>query len=43
MAIDIDPLRFADLRLFDEKASEVRVKSLWKDGPAALIFLRHFG
>jgi hypothetical protein len=35
--------KLGGLSLEDIDAGEVRLKSLWEDRPAALIFLRHYG
>ena len=33
----------ADLVLPDHDGNEVRLGDLWRDGPAALVWLRHYG
>ena len=33
----------ADLTLPDTEGEEIRLGSLWEDGPAAVVFLRHYG
>jgi hypothetical protein len=33
----------ADVVLQDSSGDEVRLGSLWADGPAVLVFLRHYG
>lgn len=33
----------AGITLPDPDGREVRLGSLWEDGPAALVFLRHYG
>jgi len=33
----------ADLVLPDQDGHEVRLGDLWRDGPAALVWLRHYG
>jgi hypothetical protein len=33
----------ADLVLPDQDGNEVRLGDLWRDGPAALVWLRHYG
>jgi hypothetical protein len=33
----------ADLVLPDQDGNEVRLGDLWKDGPLALVWLRHYG
>ncbi len=32
-----------DLVLPDQDGNEVRLGELWRDGPAALVWLRHYG
>lgn len=32
-----------DATVLDENGREVRLSSLWQDGPVVLVFLRHFG
>ena len=41
MAIDTRAL--GELELRDVDGAPVRVSSIWADGPAVLVFLRHFG
>jgi len=33
----------ADITLLDENSNEVRLGDLWRDGPVALVWLRHYG
>jgi hypothetical protein len=33
----------ADLTLPDHEGNELRLGELWRDGPVALIWLRHYG
>ncbi len=33
----------ADIVLPDQDGNEVRLGELWRDGPAALVWLRHYG
>ena len=33
----------ADIVLPDHEGAEVRLGDLWRDGPAVLIWLRHYG
>jgi hypothetical protein len=33
----------ADIVVKDLEGEEVRVGSFWEDGPAVLVFLRHYG
>jgi len=33
----------ADIVLPDHEGNEVRLGDLWRDGPAALVWLRHYG
>ena len=33
----------ADLTLPDHEGQPVRLGDLWRDGPAALVWLRHYG
>lgn len=33
----------ADIALPDQDANDVRLGDLWRDGPAALVWLRHYG
>ncbi len=33
----------ADIRLLDLEDNEVRLGDLWRDGPVALVWLRHYG
>jgi len=32
-----------DVMLRDENGNDVALSSLWKEGPVAFIFVRHFG
>lgn len=32
-----------DVTLFDQNGAEVRLNTVWQDGPTVLSFLRHFG
>jgi prostamide/prostaglandin F2alpha synthase len=38
-----DASRFADITVKDLEGNEVRLGSFWEDGPAVLVFLRHYG
>jgi hypothetical protein len=33
----------AEITLLDEDSNEVRLGDLWADGPAVLVWLRHYG
>jgi len=33
----------AEIVLPDQEGNDVRLGDLWKDGPAALVWLRHYG
>jgi hypothetical protein len=33
----------ANISLLDEDGNEVRLGDLWRDGPVALVWLRHYG
>jgi hypothetical protein len=33
----------AEITLLDHEGREVRLGDLWKDGPVALVWLRHYG
>jgi hypothetical protein len=33
----------SDIVVRDQDACEVRIGDLWRDGPAALVWLRHYG
>jgi hypothetical protein len=33
----------ADIVLPDDEGNDVRLGDLWADGPAVLVFLRHYG
>jgi hypothetical protein len=33
----------SDLVLPDDEARDVRLGDLWRDGPVALVWLRHYG
>ena len=35
--------KFADVVLPDDSGAEVRLGELWEDGPAVLVWLRHYG
>ena len=35
--------KLADISLPDADGKSVRLGSLWADGPAVLVFLRHYG
>ncbi len=35
--------RLADITLPDPDGNMVRLGSLWADGPAVVVFLRHYG
>lgn len=39
----IDMSRFADAIVLDENGKEFQISSFWREVPAILIFLRHFG
>lgn len=41
MLPDLTPI--ADAQLLDHTGAEVTLKSAWADGPAILVFLRHYG
>jgi hypothetical protein len=32
-----------DITLLDQDGNEVRLGDLWRDGPVALVWLRHYG
>lgn len=32
-----------DIKVFDEKGASTRLGELWKERPAVLVFVRHFG
>ena len=34
---------FAEITLPDHDGNDVRLGSLWEDGPVVLVFLRHYG
>lgn len=34
---------FADIELLDADSKPVRLGDLWRDGPVALVWLRHYG
>lgn len=34
---------FADMVLPDQDGNDVRLGDLWRDGPAVLVWLRHYG
>ena len=34
---------FEDVVLQDSSGADVRLGSLWEDGPAVVVFLRHYG
>ena len=34
---------FADMTLPDHDGNPVRIGDAWEDGPAVLVFLRHYG
>jgi hypothetical protein len=38
-----DASGLADLTVKDLDGSDVRLGSLWEDGPAVLVWLRHYG
>jgi hypothetical protein len=38
-----DSSGLADLLVKDRDGSDVRVGSFWEDGPAVLVWLRHYG
>ncbi len=35
--------QLADIVLPDQDGNDVRLADLWRDGPAALVWLRHYG
>jgi hypothetical protein len=39
----MDATKLADLVLPDQDGTDVRLGDLWRDGPAALVWLRHYG
>jgi hypothetical protein len=39
----VDVARLAEIVLPDQDGAPVRLGDLWKDAPAALVFLRHYG
>lgn len=41
MLPDLTPL--ADVALLDHTGAPVKFSSAWADGPAVLVFLRHYG
>jgi hypothetical protein len=38
-----DANAIADIELLDVEGEPVRLGSLWEDGPAVLVWLRHYG
>ena len=38
-----DASGLADIELKDLDGGDVRLGSLWEDGPAVVVFLRHYG
>ena len=38
-----DASDLAELRLRDRDGNEVRLGDFWRDGPAVLVWLRHYG
>jgi hypothetical protein len=38
-----DAAAIEDIRLLDVEGKPVRLGSLWEDGPAVLVWLRHYG
>jgi hypothetical protein len=38
---DTDAIK--DIRLLDVDGKRIRLGSLWEDGPAVLVWLRHYG
>jgi hypothetical protein len=38
-----DASAVADIELLDVQGEPVRLGSLWEDGPAVLVWLRHYG
>ena len=38
-----DASAIEDIELLDESGEPVRLGSLWEDGPAVLVWLRHYG
>jgi hypothetical protein len=43
MAMAIDTQALGELEVQDPAGAAVRVGSAWAEGPAVLVFLRHFG
>ena len=41
VASDTDAIK--DIRVLDVDGKRVRLGSLWEDGPAVLVWLRHYG
>lgn len=41
--MDTDSAAIADLLLDDDQGRPVRLGDLWAEGPAVLVWLRHFG
>lgn len=39
----MDAATLADIVLPDQDGNETRLGDLWRDGPAALVWLRHYG
>jgi hypothetical protein len=39
----MDAASLADIELLDVEGSPVRLGSVWEEGPAVLVFLRHYG
>jgi hypothetical protein len=39
----MDVSRLAHLTLPDHDGKDVRLDDLWREGPVALVFLRHYG
>ena len=38
-----DAAELAEIRLRDQDGNEVRLGDLWRDRPAVLVWLRHYG
>jgi hypothetical protein len=41
--VPTDTAAIADIELLDVNGEPVRVGSLWEDGPAVIVWLRHYG
>jgi len=40
---NIDIQQFGKLTVYDDSAASIQLSSLWENGTAVLIFIRHFG